>query len=58
MLLVRAWLARGTSHNHQGRYKVQSVEAPNQEGAAKTGKAEVDAVVACLPEIIFIDMCY
>ena len=57
MLLVRAWLARGISHNHQGRYKVQSAEAPNQEGAAKTGKAEVDAVVACLPDLSGREMC-
>ena len=48
ILLVRAWLKRVPD---RGRDLLSSAEAPNQEGAAKTGKAEVDAVVACLPDL-------
>ena len=36
---------------------MQSAEVPNQEGAAKTGKAEVDAVVACLPDLSGRETC-
>ena len=32
-------------------------EAPNQEAAAKVGKAEVDAVMACLPDLGSREMC-
>lgn len=54
ILLVRAWLKRVPD---RGRDLLSSAEAPNQEGAAKTGKAEVDAVVACLPDLTGREMC-
>jgi len=44
----------------EGRQLLKDIliaEAPRQEAAAGVGKAEVDAVMACLPDLSSREMC-